>query len=194
MTHTLTSRPSTLLDQVIADTPGKAMNLKACLQCGTCAGSCPSGPDMDYSPRAIFAMLEAGMDEQVLKSNTPWFCVSCYHCMVRCPQEIPITDIMYTLKRRAIAAGYYREPSQENAAEFSETFCDFVENSGRSFELGIAMRYHLRHHPLGAVKMATGMGMKMLSRGRMDITPTRIKNIDQLKSILKKAKELGGEE
>jgi heterodisulfide reductase subunit C len=113
---------------------------------------------------------------------------------VRCPQEIPITDIMYTLKRLAIKEGYYRNPSKENAPEFSETFCDFVENNGRSFELGIAMRYHLRYHPLGAVKMATGMGLKMFSRGRMDLTPTKIKNISQLKSILKKAKELGGEE
>jgi heterodisulfide reductase subunit C len=194
MTHTLTSRPSTLMDQVIAETPGKAVNLKTCLQCGTCSGSCPSGPDMDYTPRAIFAMLEAGMDEKVLESNTPWFCVSCYYCMVRCPQEIPITDVMYTLKRRAIKAGYYNDPSKENAPEFSETFCDFVENNGRSFELGIAMRYHLRYHPVGAMKMATGMGRKMLSRGRMDLTPTRIKNIAQLKSILNKAKELGGQE
>lgn len=193
MTHSATSRPPTLIDTVIAETPGKALNLKACLQCGTCAGSCPSGPDMDHSPRRLFAMLDAGLDDQVLKSNTPWFCVSCYYCMVRCPQEIPITDIMYTLKRLAIKEGYYQERSQEHAPEFSETFCDFVESSGRSFELGLAMRYHLRYHPLGAVKMATGMGLKMISRGRMDLTPTKIKNLPQLKAILKKAKELGGE-
>ena len=192
MTHTLTSRPPTLMDKVIAETPGKAVNLKACLQCGTCAGSCPSGPDMDYSPRALFAMLDAGMDERVLLSNTPWFCVSCYYCMVRCPQDIPITDIMYTLKRMAIAEGNYQKRGKDRAPEFSETFIDFVENSGRSFELGLAMRYHLRYHPLDAFKMATGMGLKMFARGRMDLTPTRIKNLPQLKSILKKAKELGG--
>lgn len=189
MTHTVTSRPPSLFDKVIAETPGKAANLNACLQCGTCAGSCPSGPDMDHSPRAIFAMLDAGMDDQVLKSNTPWFCVSCYYCMVRCPQEIPITDIMYSLKRLAIREGYYQK---DKAPEFSETFCDFVENNGRSFELGVAMRYHLRYHPLGAFKMATGMGLNLLSKGRMDLTPSRIKNVSQLKSILKKAKELGG--
>jgi hypothetical protein len=33
----------------------------------------------------------------------------------------------------------------------------------------------------------------MLRKGRMDITPNRIENLDQLKAILKKAKELGGE-
>jgi hypothetical protein len=55
------------------------------------------------------------------------------------------------------------------------------------------MRYHLRYHPIGAVKMATGMGLRLFTRGRMELTPTKIKNLPQLKSILKKAKELGGE-
>lgn len=193
MTETLTARPPNLMDKVIADTPGQAINLKACLQCGTCAGSCPSGPDMDYSPRAIFAMLDSGMEDEVLMSNTHWYCVSCYQCMVRCPQDIPITDIMYTLKRKAIEAGYFKKIDQDKASEFSETFCDFVDNYGRSFELGVVMRHHLRYHPISAVKLATGMGLKMISKGRMDFTPTRIKNMPQLKSILKKAKKLGGE-
>jgi heterodisulfide reductase subunit C len=138
-------------------------------------------------------MMDAGLDDEVLKSNTSWFCVACYYCIVRCPQDIPITDIMYTLKRLAIEEGHYEKFNKEKAPEFSETFCDFVEKNGRSFELGVAMRYHLRYHPLGAVKMATGMGLKMITRGRMDLTPSRIKNVPQLKSILKKAKELGGE-
>jgi heterodisulfide reductase subunit C len=146
---------------------------------------------MDHTPRALFAMIEAGMKDQVLRSNTPWYCVSCYYCTVRCPQEIHITDLMYTLKRMAIQEGLYQESSAADAPEFSETFIDFVENYGRSFELGLATRYHLRHHPLSAVKMAP-MGLGMLRRGRMDLTPKRIKGMKQLKAILAKAKELGG--
>ncbi len=192
MTDTFTSRPPTLIDKIIAETPGKASNLYTCLQCGTCAGSCPSGPDMDHSPRTLFAMIESGMEDQVLKSNTPWYCVSCYYCMVRCPKEIPITDIMYTLKRMAIEAGHFKEVDKDKAPEFSETFMDLVENNGRSFELGVIMRHHLRYHPLSAVKLATGMGLKMITKGRLDFTPTKIKNLPQLKAILKKAKELGG--
>src|SRR4030042_73962 len=71
------------------------------LQCGPCGGSCPSGADMDHTPRALFAMINSGMREEVLRSNTPWYCVSCYYCTSRCPKEIPITEIMYTLKRLA---------------------------------------------------------------------------------------------
>jgi len=69
---------------------------------------------------------------------------------------------------------------------------DFVENYGRSFELGLATRHNLRYRPLNMVKMATGFGLGMIRRGRMDLTPKRIKNIDQLKAILNKAKDIGG--
>jgi hypothetical protein len=99
---------------------------------------------------------------------------------------------MYSLKRMAIKGGMYQESTAADAPDFSETFIDFVEQYGRSFELGLATRYHLKHHPLGAVKMA-GFGLGMLLRGRMDLTPTKIKGIDQLKIILAKAKELGAD-
>ncbi|MFQ5419821.1 MAG: hypothetical protein ACE5EY_05605, partial [Anaerolineae bacterium] len=102
-----------------------------------------------------------------------------------------ITDVMYTLKRKAIAEGEYRESSAAEAPDFSETYIDFVENYGRSFELGLATRYHLRHHPIGAIKMATSFGLDMFRKGRIDLTPKRIEGMDQLKAILAKAKALG---
>lgn len=186
------TRAPTFLEEVVLDTLGGDPKLELCLQCGTCGGSCPSGPDMDHTPRALFAMIAADMKNQVLHSNAPWYCVACYYCMVRCPQEIHITDIMYTLKRMAIDEGYFTESEAAVAHGFSETFIDYVDNYGRSFEFGLATRHHLRHHPMSAVKMATGMGLDLFRKGRMDLTPKRIKNIDQLKAILSKSKELGG--
>jgi heterodisulfide reductase subunit C len=136
-------------------------------------------------------MISSGMKEQVLRSNTPWYCVSCYYCMVRCPQDIHITDIMYTLKRKSVAAGLYRESRAKDAPGFSQDFISFVENYGRSFELGLATWYHLKHNFWNMPSMA-GMGLGMMSKRRMDFTPKRIKNLDQLKAILAKAKELEG--
>lgn len=186
------ARAPTFFEEVIRATPGGLTNLELCLQCGTCGGSCPSGPDMDHTPRALFAMISAGMKKQVLRSNTPWYCVSCYYCTVRCPQEIHITDLMYTLKRMAIKEGFYRESTAADIPDFSQTFIEYVENYGRSFEFGLATRYHLAHHPLDMVKMAP-MGLGMWRKGRMDLTPKRIKDLDQLRAILDKAKQLGGE-
>ena len=174
---------SSFLQEVIEDTPGSDPHFEMCIQCGTCGGSCPSGADMEYSPRRIFAMIEADMREEVLKANTFWYCVSCYYCMTRCPQEIHITDLMYTLKRKAIREGYSRE----------STASDAVMQYGRSFELGLATRYHMRHHPLDVMKMA-GMGLEMLRKGRMDIIPRRIKNLDQLHAILNKSEEIARRE
>ena len=179
------ARAPTFFEEVVNATPGTT-HLELCLQCGTCGGSCPSGPDMDHTPRALFAMTAAGMKDAVLKSNTPWFCVSCYYCTVRCPQEIHITDIMYTLKRLAIREHTYDD---SKAPDFSKEFINWVENYGRSFELGLMAEHMIKHNPFGAFKMA-GMGIEMVTKGRMAFTPTRIKDIDGLKAILSKAKEL----
>lgn len=179
------NRSGSFLSDVIEATPGGEA-MVTCLQCGTCGGSCPSGPDMDYTPREIFAMIGADMREDVLRSNTPWFCVSCYYCMARCPKEIPITDVMYTLKRMAVDEKLYDD---SDAPDFSESFIGFVETYGRSFELGLATRYHLTHHPLGKIDLAP-FALSMLSRNRLAFRPERIEGMDQLTAIINKAKTL----
>lgn len=174
-----------LLGEVMAATPGMT-RLNMCIQCGSCGGSCPSAAEMDHTPRRLFAMIRAGLRDEVLRSNTPWYCVSCYFCTVRCPQQIHITDVMYTLKCMAIAAGQYRDAA---LPAFSETFVDYVERYGRSYELGLATRFNLRHHPLSLPAMAP-MGMGMMKRGRMGLTPERIQDLPQLTRILERAKAL----
>ncbi len=173
------------LAEVIDATPGGEA-LLTCLQCGTCSGSCPSGADMDYSPRKIFALIRAGERDTVLRSNTAWYCVSCYSCIVRCPKEIPITDIMYTLKNKSAAAKSYED---HDAPDWSKTFVGFVENFGRSFELGLATRYHLTHNPLSKTNLAS-FGLGMLTKDRLALFPERIRQVKQLRAILRKAKSL----
>jgi heterodisulfide reductase subunit C len=137
---------------------------------------------MEHTPRALFAMLRAGMREEALSSNTFWMCVSCYHCAVRCPQEIHIADVMYTLKSMAIEANLYKDST---AADFSQTFIGMVEGYGRSFEWGSSFT-----HQASAYAPVAPMAIGMLSRKRMSLTPNRIKDLRQLKAILKRAKEL----
>ncbi len=173
------------LEEVSARTAGVS-RLEMCIQCGTCGGSCPPAADMDHTPRMLFAMIRAGMRDEALSSNTPWICVSCYHCVVRCPQEVHIADVMYTLKSMAIQAKLYRDST---APDFSQTFVDMVETYGRSYEFGLATRHYLKHFTLRMPSMAP-MGLGMLGKKRMDITPNRIEDMNQLTAILNKAKEL----
>jgi heterodisulfide reductase subunit C len=173
----------TFLAEVMAQTPG-GEKLKTCLQCGTCGGSCPSAPEMDHSPRTLFALIASGERAVVLKSNGPWYCVSCYYCMVRCPQDIPVTDVMYTLRRMSASGRTHRDGE---VADFSRTFIDLVERYGRSFELGLAARYHLTHSPFEKISQGP-MALGMVLKDRLSFRPKRIRNLAAFKTILAKAK------
>ena len=178
-----------LYPRVMKKTPGGEL-LATCLQCGTCGGSCPSGPDMDATPRKLFAMLAAGLDREVLESNTPWHCVSCYYCTVRCPQNIPMTALMYTLKQEAIASEkYHKNPH----SDWSNSFIGYVEQYGRSFEFGLATRYHLAHNPLTMIGKGL-MGFDLMRKGRLNLTPDRIQNMPQLSAILNEAKRIAAQQ
>jgi heterodisulfide reductase subunit C len=176
---------SRFMRDVLADTPG-GERIVHCMQCGSCGGSCPNGAEMDYTPRAIFAMIAADRRDEVLEANTMWQCVSCYLCTVRCPQEIPITEVMYSLKRMAIREG---KASKSDAPALAKTFTDFVDKYGRSFEFGIASRYLLFNKPMSMLKMS-GMGLSMFTKGRLSLTPTKIRQVKQLQAIIDKAREL----
>jgi len=186
MANHIAGEKNTFRDEVIADTPNGHRMLH-CLQCGTCGGSCPSGADMQYTPRTLIALINAGEREKVLAANTMWACVSCYFCTTRCPQNVPVTDIMYTLKRISIAERRYKDT---DAPALAKTFTDFVDKYGRSFEFGLATGYHLLNRPLSMLKMGP-MGFSMFTRGRMALLPTKIRQVGQLQAIIAKARELG---
>ncbi len=182
-------KKNTFQTEVIDATPG-GERLVHCLQCGSCGGSCPSGGDMEYTPRTLISMINSGDRDAVLSANTMWACVSCYFCTSRCPQNIPITDIMYALKRISIAERRFKNT---DAPALAKTFTDLVERFGRSYEIGLAIGYHGLNRPFQAMKMGP-MGLQMFTRGRMAILPTKIRQINQLRAIVKKAKELSAKE
>jgi heterodisulfide reductase subunit C len=178
-------REGDFLREIIAATEGDS-RLGCCIQCGTCGGSCPSAADMDHTPRMLFAMIRAGLRDEVLRSSTPWMCVSCYFCAVRCPQEVHIPDVMYAVKAIATRDGVMPDST---APDFSRTFVANIHRYGRSFEVGLAAKHYLRHYPLRLPGMAP-MGIAMVTKGRMGFTPHRIRGVAGLRAILARAEEL----
>jgi Fe-S oxidoreductase len=75
---------------------------RTCLQCGVCSGSCPMGEAMEFAPRRAVKMLIEGRFEEVVRSNTPWLCVSCHTCAVRCPSQLLISDGLFPALRAAV--------------------------------------------------------------------------------------------
>ncbi|NLH18097.1 MAG: 4Fe-4S dicluster domain-containing protein [Phycisphaerae bacterium] len=156
-------------------------SIDKCIQCGTCTGSCPTSNLMYFSPRQVLAALRAGMLDQVLKSNTPWFCTSCYSCAVRCPAKIPFTDVMYELKRMAVKQGSY--PRRDPASAMVRSFSEVVRRYGRNAEAILVGKYYLRTNPLKILGQVP-MVIKLLAKRRMAFFPHKIKGIDGLKKML----------
>jgi len=90
----------------VASIPG-GENIKKCFACGTCSAGCPvTNIDEDYNCRRIIRQILFGMREEVLESPLIWFCVMCYRCYARCPQQVNFTDVMRALRHLAVRDGY----------------------------------------------------------------------------------------
>jgi len=158
--------------------------IKRCLQCGTCTGTCPVSYAMDITPRQVVALFRAGHIKEILKSRTIWLCASCYSCTVRCPAGIKVTDTIYGLKRIAMSKNIY--PRRFPVHTLSRAFTENIYRYGRNFELGLGLKYFSSTNIVKLLS-STGFGLSMFKRGRLALTPNKIKRINDIRAIIKKA-------
>jgi len=85
----------TKLETILQTPEGK--RILTCIQCGTCAGTCPYGEYMEFPPRRIINMLRRGRIEEVFHSDSMLRCVACYACMAKCPRGIRLSDVLLPL-------------------------------------------------------------------------------------------------
>jgi heterodisulfide reductase subunit C len=152
-----------------------------CIQCGTCSGSCPLTDQMDHGPRELFSLIRDTEMKVALSADTQWFCVSCYQCMVRCPQNIPITDLMYSLKQMAMRH-HLTCPSQK-MPDLYKAFSAEVKRTGKMSETALMMRYGLKHPADIAVK--SFLAAKLLKRGRLELFPKGVEGPGNVRSLMK---------
>jgi len=175
------------IDEVCAVPGGES--IRSCIQCGVCTGSCPTADRWDYPPRQVIAMVRAGFREEVLSSNSMWFCASCYTCTVRCPRDIKPADIMHALEVISVRSGLSTKDSRTPV--MYRCFMDSAKSNGRVYELGMMIKLFLKTNPFAAIKLAP-VGLGLLLHGRMPLKPTRIKGAKELQTILDKARALEG--
>jgi len=144
---------------------------------------------MDHTPRKLIAMINADMKEEVLESNTFWFCASCYHCTVRCPSNIDIAEVMYAVKRYSIWHKQYEDDLV--GPVFSETWVKTVLNSGRSYEPILAPTYMFTFGPKEFFQEALTATNLML-KGRIPVMPPRIKRLENFKKVIRRIIPVGG--
>ena len=80
--------------------------LDRCLQCGMCTTRCPNsripGPG-NLPPRELVQRLRLGLLD--LTGQELWFCTNCGGCTTNCPYEIPLIDVIISLRRLALKEG-----------------------------------------------------------------------------------------
>ena len=151
--------------------------IPACMQCGICAGSCPVSHEMDFTPRELVRMVQLGLKDEVLNSNTIWICTTCFSCSVRCPRGIHPTELMETLKPMAIAEGI-----KNKNAKFDNVFSDVVKKNGRASEFLLISKYSLSEP--GMIKQAP-FGIALLRYGKLPLSIDKMENTKELDSIFK---------
>jgi len=89
----------------VANTPrGKGILL--CIQCGRCSSSCPVGRlTSEHNPRRLMEMVILGFKKEVLPTQLPWYCLSCFTCLDRCPQGGDVGEVMFAIRNLAVRNG-----------------------------------------------------------------------------------------
>jgi heterodisulfide reductase subunit C2 len=160
--------------------------VRACIQCGTCTGSCPNAYAMDITPRAMWRRVLAGDLEGVFDSRTFVLCSACYTCTLRCPRGLPLTEAVFALKQMAARRGGDRHRA---STLFYKAFMKSVEKHGRVQETEFMLRYFVSmKNPLLPFEFAP-LGMKFLSKGILS-PGIPIKGNPRLAKLFRKASEL----
>jgi heterodisulfide reductase subunit C len=161
--------------------------VQACMQCGTCTGSCANAFAMDLTPRHMWRLTQLGEFERILDSNTFFLCSACYYCTLRCPRGLPLTEAMGSLKRLAAAEGTNHFKQSTN---FYRIFMDTVRRYGRVREMELMNRYFLSmrnpFYPLGFAEM----GLKLMKKRKVPIQMPKLLGEGRLDRLFRKVEEL----
>ena len=86
--------------------------MKACMNCGVCTAVCPAAEFYKYNPKNIVNIVarknEADLEE-LLRSDTIWYCGECMSCVTRCPghhgvaQALDAKRVVYGIGERSPA-------------------------------------------------------------------------------------------
>lgn len=138
--------------------------VRACMQCGTCTGSCPNAFAMDMTPRRLWRLVSLGSEEEVFASRTFGLCSACYTCSLRCPRGLPLTDAMAALQQAAAGRDL---PQQRSGERFYGSFVESVRRHGRVREMEFMTLYFAAmKNPLLPLRFSS-LGLRLMRRGKV---------------------------
>lgn len=80
-------------------------NVLACYQCGRCSAGCPAAASMELLPSQVIRLVQLGLVEEAMGTETIWTCAACLTCAARCPKGVDLARVMEALRELAMERG-----------------------------------------------------------------------------------------
>jgi heterodisulfide reductase subunit C len=159
------------------------VNFNACLQCNACAGGCQFSEIMDYMPNRIVRLVQLGLKKEALTCSSIWICVSCNTCSIQCPMGIDISAVTDAVCQ--IAIDEKADVGEPEILKFHEEVLKTIKRYGRTHKLEIMLRYKLYTRDWFR---DMGVGLKMMAKHKLDIFPSRVNKMVDIKNIFSQKK------
>jgi heterodisulfide reductase subunit C len=136
--------------------------INSCISCGTCTAICPAAQVYPYQPRAIAETICSKDElriEELLKSDTIWYCGECMSCKTRCPRGNAPGLIIMALRELSIKKGFFTESEKgrqqlvlkRTVGEWSykQGYCVHIDHLNTEMfpELGPIFDFEKKHLP-----------------------------------------------
>ncbi|TEB09892.1 4Fe-4S dicluster domain-containing protein [Pelotomaculum propionicicum] len=163
--------------------------VQKCYQCGKCTAGCPVAFAMDYTPNQVIRMVQLGMKEELLKSETIWICASCSTCSTRCPCEVEIAHVMETLRIMAGRSGTAPAGKAKYVEVMYDALLGTVEKYGRTYEVGLVLNNNLKS---GKLFNGADMGLPMFQKGKLQLMPSKVQGAAEIARIFAEVRKMEG--
>ncbi|HVN57188.1 MAG TPA: 4Fe-4S dicluster domain-containing protein [Bacteroidales bacterium] len=127
--------------------------LNACMNCGVCTAICPAAEFYNYDPRKIIDEVQDGNEEaieELLKSDSIWYCGECMSCKTRCPRGNTPGLVIMALRALSQELGYFVESEKgRQQLAIKRTVGEWILNTGYCVYLdGISTELHPEQGPV----------------------------------------------
>ncbi len=160
-----------------------------CYQCGKCTAGCPIASTMDIPPNRVIRMVQLGLKDKLLNSQTIWICAFCSTCTVRCPRGVDPARVMESLRIMARREGTLLKGRSRKVHIFNENFLESVKRFGRMFEFGTMVGYNLK---CGTPFKDGDTGLIMLLQGKLKFLPEKPRETDEISRIFEEVRRMEG--
>lgn len=176
--------------------------MHSCLNCGICSAICPAAEFYNYDPRIIVTTVQRRNNaeiEQLLKSNTIWYCGQCMSCKTRCPRGNTAGMIIQALRMLSQRCGFFTESEKgrqqyalkktigENVLKYGYCVHTLLVKPELHPEQGVIWEWAYRNREA----LYDRLGANLYKEGPGAMRKINQKNLDELAEIFKVT---GGEE